>query len=155
MSESRSIKRFLRAVVWLNLATLLIVFAGPRFFFMATHQGMTQAEYSRTLGTYDLPNLFWQSFELAEAIRLATPKNANIFLPEAGGPVLAPSALYRTLLPRHLFFKGTPEYNRYRGAAPLLSRSWRVVSADQKHSCRKKHTEPLTGTDYWLCRIDT
>ncbi len=154
MSESGDIKGFLKVVVWLNLATLLVVFMGPRFWFMATNWRMTQAEYSRTAGTFDLPNLYQGSFELAEAIRLATPKDANIFLPEAGGPALEPSALLRTLLPRHVFFEGTAEYKRLYGAAPLLSRSWRVVTADQKRSCRKKGREQLADTGYWLCRID-
>ncbi|QPJ60984.1 MAG: hypothetical protein G3M70_03400 [Candidatus Nitronauta litoralis] len=154
MSESGDIKGFLKAVVWLNLATLLVVFLGPRLWFMISHRGMTQSEYSRTAGTYDLPNIYRQSFELAEAIRLATPKDANIFLPEAGGPALEPSALLRTLLPRHLFFERTAEYQRFHGAAPLLSRSWRVVKADQKKSCRKKGREQLADTGYWLCRID-
>lgn len=154
MRDAGNVKGFIRVIVWLNLATLLAVFAGPRLWFMATHSDMTQAQYLRTPGAYDLPNMYWQSFELAEAIRLATPKNATIFLPEAGGPGMEPSAFYKTLLPRQLYFKGSPEYSRYHGVARKLARSWQVIPAGQKKSCRKKSVEKLADTGYWLCRLD-
>ena len=154
MREKKQVQAFFRVVVVLNLITLAGVFLGPRLAFIWKHRDMTSEQFLRTPGTYDLPNLYWKSFVLAGAIRLATPKNANLFFPEEGAPFFKASAHHNVLLPRRIYFEGTPGFQRFFDAGPLLSRSWWVIPKENQNKCKRGKTESLGDTEYLLCRLD-
>ncbi|MCA9482780.1 MAG: hypothetical protein KC553_03505 [Nitrospina sp.] len=154
MNEATRVRDFVRIVVVLNLITLGAVFAGPRYFYMATHWGMDKDEVLRAEGVWDLPNHYRQSFVLAEAIRLETPKNARIFLPGGGGADMDPGPLLKTLLPRRLYFAGSAGYEEKLRMAGTTARSWKVVPVKDTGTCRKNSARKLGETGYWICRLD-
>ena len=154
--ESRRVRRFFLWVAGLNLVTLGLVFLLPRLVFILQHADMSREEFLTTAGTWDLPNPYASSFELAYVLRSATPESAVLYLPPSGGRHTHPAALYRVLLPRRVLFGVSPEegpqIENTRDARPR----WLVAGPDwQARGCAGRITRPLLPeTGLVLCRLD-
>ncbi|MFQ5482324.1 MAG: hypothetical protein ACE5ER_06155 [Nitrospinaceae bacterium] len=154
-NESSRVRRFLKILVMLNLIALVGFFLIPRSLYLWTHRDMTPERFLQTPGTYDLPNLYWQSFRLAYSIQRETPPGATVFLPPAHREYPAPSALIRVLLPRRLVFGRTPEFRRMVDAAPLLHQAWFVAGPGWfPRRCEGKPGRRLGESGYIICRLD-
>ena len=79
--EAGRVRRFLLAIVAINLIVILVVFAGPRIKFIADNFDKSYEQLAETSGPADLPNQFAKTYQVAHQLREKVKRGQSLFLP--------------------------------------------------------------------------
>lgn len=153
--EAKFTRKVFSGVIMLNLIMVTVFFILPRADFMLRHWNEPRYEISKFAGTYDLPNLFFKTYQSANEIKVRVPENATLLMPPRTTAGMFHSAAQQVLFPRTLYFQGEKEYGRVKDAALVVPQLWKVnAPGDSLTDCPRASAIPLGQSGFSLCRLD-
>jgi len=107
------------SVLVLNFLTLVWVFLYPRMEYVnSPNAPTTERQIRQDAGTFDLPNIFMDSYRVAYQILDRTEPDAVLFLPPESRTGWARSAMLQVLYPRNLSFGWELPFDRFLDSKP-------------------------------------
>ena len=151
--EAGRVRRFLLAIVAINLIVILVVFAGPRIKFIADNFDKSYEQLAETSGPADLPNQFAKTYQLAHQLRKKVKKGQPLFLPSGISEGSIRSVMTQVLFWRKLNFADDPYF--WRNLESAGSRAYVVSRSREKDKlCYGMGGEILGDTGFILCQLD-
>jgi hypothetical protein len=151
--ESGRVRQFLLSIVVINLAVILILFAGPRIKFIADNFDKSYEQLTETSGPFDLPNQFAKTYQVAHQLRKHVIRDQSLFLPPGTREGSFRSVMTQVLFWQKLTFADDPYFKRN------LEKEGFHAYAVSKHGrkgelCYGMEGEILGDTGFILCQLD-
>lgn len=150
-----SIKAFLYTISGLNVLILILVFLGPKWYFISQNSKLSMEKRMETRGSFDMPNQYSETYIVVHNIRRHTLNNAMIFMPPGDRKKGSfRSAATQRLFPREIAFGDDKDFDS------LLNSKWGARSVFFVFSnqwkpeiCAGKAVIGLGVPGFGMCRI--
>ncbi|GJL79448.1 MAG: hypothetical protein NPINA01_24370 [Nitrospinaceae bacterium] len=155
MSDGRSVRILIAAIMIANLIVLSTTFLFPRAQFFLANIGLLQNQRMETAGSSDMPNQLSRTYAVVNRIREQTPEGATVFMPP-GDRVNGSfrSATIQVLYPRKLFFGEDKNFANELQNARKFKASYLVYSPEWKPEfCPELERIKLTDSGFGMCEI--
>jgi len=150
--ESKHVRRYLFAIITINLSIILIVFTIPRVKFISDNHVKSYQQLTETLGPFDLPNQFRTAYQIAHQIQIHVKKGQVLFLPSSIEEKSVVSVMRQVLFGQKLFFSGDTNF-----IAELKSSNSPAYALSPQNPkeglCYGKNVKLLGNTGFVLCQI--
>ncbi|KMP12240.1 hypothetical protein UZ36_01365 [Candidatus Nitromaritima sp. SCGC AAA799-C22] len=152
--SSGFVRRIFLAVIAINLTVVLTMFAGPRIKFIAENLDRPFAQWAETVGPFDLPNQFQQTYRVVNRVHELTSSEAVVFLPPGDRAGSFRSVATQVLYPRVLHFGDDADFEEKLNAASREGRAYLVSGPEWRPDfCSGEARRPVPGTAFGLCGI--
>ena len=155
MNSNNKIRIGVCSVLALNFLTLVWVFLYPRIEYVnSPNAPATERQIRQDAGTFDLPNIFVGSYQVAYQILDRTEPDAVLFLPPESRSGWTRSALLQILYPRRIYFGGNLGSDKLNDLKESKS-VYRVVHPDwHPEGCQGISSIRLGTSGARLCRVN-
>jgi len=149
--ENNSIKKYLKTIVAINLAVILVVFAGPRIKFLIQHSNKSYEQISETSGPDDLPNHFSVSYKVANELKKKVERGRPLVVDMGTNDGLIRSVIIQVLFRHNLIFSDDIDFQK---KIKSIEGAYVVTFNNVENGlCTKTNTERLGNTGFVLCKV--
>ena len=139
-------------VMAINLAVILIVFAGPRIKFIFQHFDKSYKEVTETSGPADLPNQYALSYKVANELQKKVERGRPLVISMSSHQGLIRSVMVQILFRHNLIFSDDFDYKQ---KIKNIHNAYAINYNDEKNGlCVETNAEKLGDTDFLLCNVD-
>ena len=140
------------AIVAINLAVILLLFAGPRIKFLIEYSDKSYKQITETPGPEDLPNQFVKSYQVASTLKKKVDRQRPLFIPINNLEGLTRSVIIQMLFRHNLIFTDDQDFTQQLEGA---ENAYAVSSNGKKNElCAGVKGESLGGTGFVLCQVN-
>jgi len=150
--KNKVINKFLMAIVAINLAVILIFFAGPRINFITQHSGESHKQITETSGPEDLPNQFVLSYKVANELQKKVERRRPLVISMSSNEGLIRSVMVQVLFRHNLIFSDDFDYKQ---KLKSPKEAYAIIFKDETNGlCDETNAERLGDTRFLLCNVD-
>ena len=150
--ENSVMKKYLNAIVVINLVVILVVFAGPRIKFFIQHSNKSYEQISETSGPGDLPNQFAVSYKVANKLKSKVEKGLTLVVDMGSNDGLVRSVIVQVLFQHNLMFSDDIDSQN---KSKSIEGAYVVTFNDGENGlCTKNNSERLGDTGFLLCKLN-
>ena len=149
--ENQIVKKYLMAIVAINLTVILIFFAGPRIKFIIQHSNKSYEQISETSGPDDLPNHFSVSYKVANELKKKVERGRPLVVDMGTNDGLIRSVIIQVLFRHNLIFSDDIDSQK---KIKSIEGAYVVTFNNVENGlCTKTNTERLGNTGFVLCKV--
>jgi len=149
--ENKFHKKYLMAIMAINLAVILVVFAGPRIKFIFQHFDKSYKEVTETSGPTDLPNQYALSYKVANELQKKVERGRPLVISMSSHEGLIRSVMIQILFRHNLIFSDDFDYKQ---KMKNIHNAYAINYNNEKNGlCVETNAEKLGDTNFLLCNI--
>ena len=150
--ENQIVKKYLMAIVAINLTVILIFFAGPRIKFIIQHSNKSYEQISETSGPDDLPNQFSVSYKVANELKNKVDRGLSLVIDMGSNDGLIRSVIAQVLFRHNLLFSN--DFGSQQKIKSIKDAYVVTFNDGENGLCTETNSERLGDTGFVLCKVD-